>query len=602
MTTPPSKRPRTTIIAFTFDLKHSRANLTAPRNDRSKSEQGFVAVATALLMIVLLLFAALGIDVAMWMVRSAQLQRTADAAALAAVVRMPRFAAAEQSAKEVAAKNKIDPSMVKVERIAGRNRELRVTVTDPHSKSFFGKILRSEVAITRSSRAEFVSQIELGSKLNALGTGNLPTGIAGVGWAPGGADQKFWLAVNGKCTPKEDGDRFASAFEGNRTATNSTCGAPIGGTAMTNVEFPGDYSVEKRPAYGYTVEIPCPIADEDPCSVPRTENVKVEAYNPYFDPSNLGLDRNTVDGVAEYDLFGYSAFNTNFRIYDPQGNSIPAEPDVTFPTCIIEGCIAQGIPNDWYSLFTIPISVGYGKFRVEVSTEYGTTTSFGSNAFSLVAYNQGAGRVPCSGGSCPTLSGERSMSVYANASAAGSTDFYLAKLAPARYFRGKRVQVLLWDPGEGAQSLQIIQPDGSPAALKFRTWNPGLSDPNGSAAKVLDYNRRAGITGGPLHEINVAGLVSALPPAEQPPWLVTPFSTLGPERAGTSTYNGRLLSIELNVPTNYGCVPASSPCQEIALPDDGWWKIRYTTSGAVSDRTTWSVQLLGDPVHLVKNP
>jgi Putative Flp pilus-assembly TadE/G-like len=587
------------------EIEHGQPRLRpAPEN----SERGFVAVATALLMVILVLFAALGIDVAMWMVRSSQLQRTADAAALAAVVRMPRIALAEQLAKEVAAKNKIDPNMVQVERIAGRNREIRVTITDPHSKSFFGKMLRNEVSITRSSRAEFVSQIELGSKLNALGTGNLPTGDPlQPGWAPGGTDQKFWLAVNGKCTPKEDGDRFASAFEGNRlAATGSFCGAPVGGTAMSNQEYPGDYLLTNRPAYGYTVEIPCPIANEDPCSLPRTDDVKIEAYNPHFDPSNLGIDRNTVDGALEYDKFGYSTFKTYFRIYDTEGSSIAGALDAVFRACAIEGCAAEALAgtlpgnNEWYSLFTIPISVGYGKFRVEVATgetNPATPYSFGSNAFSLVAYNQSAGRIPCSGPTCPTLSGERSMSVYANASAAGATDFYLAKLAPARYFRGKRVQVLLWDPGEGAESIQIIQPDTAPAALKFRTWNPGLSDPNGDLNKAKDYNRKSGTTAGPDHEIDVGGLVSGLIPGDMPSWPIA-------ERAGTSTYNGRLLSIELNVPTTYGCTPPTfSPCQEAALPDDGWWKIRYKTAATgVSDRTTWSVQLLGDPVHLVKNP
>jgi hypothetical protein len=561
-----------------------------------KTEHGFVAVATALLMVILVLFAALGIDVAMWMVRASQLQRTADAAALAAVVRMPRFTVAEQLAKEVAAKNKIDPSMVTVERIAGRNREIRVTITDPHTTSFFGKMLRNETSLSRSSRAEFVSQIELGSKLNALGTGDRREPLQ-PGWAPGGTDQKFWLAVNGRCTPKEDGDRFASQFEGNRSVTNSTCIADPGGTAMKNLEFTGRYIDTDRPAYGYTVEISCPNANEDPCSLPRTEAVLVDVYNPYYDPSNLGIDRNTVDGVAEYDLFGYSSFTTTFRIYDTEGLPIPLNPDRPFSTCPILGCVAEGWPNDtWHRLFTIPVSAGYGKFRVEVSTGTDEPYSYGSNAFSLVAYNQSAGLAPCIGTGCPTLSGERSMSVYANAAAAGTTDFYLAKLAPARYFRGKRIQVLLWDPGEGAESLQIIQPDGQPAPLKFRTWNPGLEDPNGDLAKADDYNRKNGLTSGLDHAINVDGVVGALPPGEKPPW---PAS----ERAGTSTYNGRLLSVELTVPTTYGCAPVPvSPCTETALPDDGWWKIRYKTAGAVSDRTTWSVQLLGDPVHLVKNP
>jgi Putative Flp pilus-assembly TadE/G-like len=580
----------------TLSLTNTRTNQA--QNSVCKTEHGFVAVATALLMVILVMFAALGIDVAMWMVRSAQLQRTADAAVLAAVVRMPQFSAAEQIAKDVAAKNKIAPGMVQVERIPGRNREIRVTVTDPNSKSFFGKMLRNEVSIKRSARAEFVSQIELGSKLNALGTGNLGTGIAGVGWAPGGLDQKFWLAVNGYCTAKEDGDRFASAFEGNRTSTTSTCDAPVGGTAMNNLEFPGDYAVLKRPAYGYTVEIPCPNANEDPCSIPRSDNVVVEVYNPYFDPSNLGIDRNTVNGVTEYDLFGYSTVTTNFRIYDPEGNPVTGNPDVPFGTCPIAGCAAAD--NSWRFLFNIPTSSGYGKFRIEVSTKFGEVNSYGSNAFSLVAYNSLTGRVPCTGATCPTMSGERAMSVYANASGGGATDFYLAKLAPARYFRGKRVQVLLWDPGEGAEALQIIRPDDLPAPLKFRTWTPSLEDPNGDKDKDDDYNRIEGITSGLDHKISVAGLVTSLAPGDQPPWLQPPNSPL--ERAGVSTFNGRLLSIELTVPTNYGCTPVPGPCQETALPDDGWWKIRYTTAGAVSDRTTWSVQLLGDPVHLVKNP
>ena len=550
-------------------------------------------------MVVLVLFAAIGIDVAMWMVRSAQLQRTADAAALAAVVRMPRFSAAEQIAKEVAAKNKIAPEMVTVERLPGRNREIRVTIKDDHTKSFFGKMIRNETSIKRSSRAEFVSQIELGSKLNALGTGNLP------GFAPDGGPQKFWLAINGYCTPKEDGDRFASAFEGTRSATASTCAAPVGKSAMKNVEFPGDYTVTHRPAYGYTVEIPCPNVGEDPCTAVRPDDVLVDAYNPFFDPSNLNLDRNTVDGVAEYDLFGYSAVTTNFRLYNGEGETIPGNPDKPFGTCDVNvGCPAG--TNDWLNLFTIPTAAGYGKFRVEVSTEFGQPNSFGSNVFSLIAYNASdpVARQRCIGPTCPTLSGERSMSVYANASAAGATDFYLAKLAPARYFRGKRVQVLLWDPGEGAQSIQIIRPDGTPtgtpAQLKYRTWNPGLEDPNGAPDKVKDYNRKSGFTTSP-HAIDVSGAVSTLPVGEQPRWLVAPY--LATDRAGTSTYNGRLLSIELTVPTNYGCAAVPGPCQEAPLPDDGWWKIRYTTSGvAVSDRTTWSVQLLGDPVHLVKNP
>ena len=71
----------------------------APSNER-----GFVAVTTALLLVILLLFMAMAIDVAIWFYRGAQLQRTADAAALAGVTRMPKFDSAETVAKDIAAK------------------------------------------------------------------------------------------------------------------------------------------------------------------------------------------------------------------------------------------------------------------------------------------------------------------------------------------------------------------------------------------------------------------------------------------------------------------------------------------------------------------
>jgi Putative Flp pilus-assembly TadE/G-like len=570
-----------------------------------RSEDGFVAVATALLSVVLIVFCALAIDVAVFLVRAQQLQRTADAAALSAVVKMPRFPAAEALAKEIGAKNRIAPEMITVEQIPGKDRDLRVTVRDPHVSTFFGKLFRKDISIERSARSQYVAQVELGSKLNALGTGNLP------GLGPGGPSdtQKFWLAINGYCTPKEDGDRFASAFEGTKTPASSGCGiTPVGVThPMNNLEYPGDYTVTKRPAYAYTVTIPCPVSGQDPCTTNRTTDVKVAVYNPYFDPSNKSLDRNLVNPSTEPALFDTVAITTTFAIYNDQGMPVSGTAPTDFGTCTdhYDGCTADTPPNpnQWIDLFTIPASEGPGKFRVEVSTLAGQATSFGANVFSLLAYNAGSTVSLCIGPTCPTVSGTRSMSVYANA-AVGVTDFSLAKLSPAEYFRGKRIQVLLWDPGEGAQSIQILNQDGTPVSAKYRTWNPGLGDSGGLAGKTADYNVVQGTTVPAVipadgHKIDVGGLVVPGSPSS-PPWLApagTPYSP----RAGDSLYNGRMLSMEIDIPTTYGCVPSVSPCQEAPLTDDGWWKIRYTTAGAVTDRSTWSVQLLGDPVHLVRD-
>ena len=573
-------------------------------------ENGFVAVATALLSLILIMFCALAIDVAVFLVRGQQLQRTADAAALSAVVKMPRFPAAETLAKEIGAKNRIAPEMIKVDQIPGRDRDLRVTVKDAHVSTFFGKLFRQDVSIQRSARAQYVAQVELGSKLNALGTGNL----ANLGPGGVGTTQKFWLAINGYCTPKEDGDRFASAFEGTKTPTSSRCAiAPVGTThPMNNLEYPGDYDVTKRPAYAYTVTIPCPAAGQDPCTTARTTDVNVAVYNPYYDPSNTSLDRNLVNPSTEPALFDSVAITTTFAIYNDQGIAVAGTAPTNFGTCPdhYDGCAVPTatVPNGWISLFTIPATEGPGKFRIEVATLSADparvadpqTASFGANIFSLIAYNAGSALGPCTTSNCPTVSGTRSMSVYANAGV-GATDFSLAKLAPAEYFRGKRVQVLLWDPGEGAQLSQILDQNDTPIEARFRTWNPGLGDPDPD--KTRDYNVVPDSTdSSDGHKINVGGLVTSGPTA--PPWLATTPAnpTAYSPRSGNSLYNGRMLSMEIDIPTKYGCVIGVSPCQEEPLADGGWWKIRYTTAGAaVTDRSTWSVQLLGDPVHLVRD-
>ena len=57
-----------------------------------------------------------------------------------------------------------------------------------------------------------------------------------------------------------------------------------------------------------------------------------------------------------------------------------------------------------------------------------------------------------------------------------------------------------------------------------------------------------------------------------------------------SVFNSRLLEITVDLT---GYAPPS---------DNNWWKIYYNfNSGtAVTDRTTWSARILGDPVHLVE--
>jgi hypothetical protein len=56
-------------------------------------------------------------------------------------------------------------------------------------------------------------------------------------------------------------------------------------------------------------------------------------------------------------------------------------------------------------------------------------------------------------------------------------------------------------------------------------------------------------------------------------------------------YNGCWLSIDISVPTTY------------TAPQSGWWKITYTmgtgSTDMSTDLTTWQVNILGNPVHLI---
>ena len=54
-------------------------------------------------------------------------------------------------------------------------------------------------------------------------------------------------------------------------------------------------------------------------------------------------------------------------------------------------------------------------------------------------------------------------------------------------------------------------------------------------------------------------------------------------------YNGLWLRVRISIPTTYSCTT------------DCWWTVKYDfgAGGFPTDRTVWSLQVVGDPVHLV---
>jgi hypothetical protein len=143
---------------------------------------------------------------------------------------------------------------------------------------------------------------------------------------------------------------------------------------------------------------------------------------------------------------------------------------------------------------------------------------------------------------CPKVYAKDYMSVYALAN--GAANFFLAEIGPEH--KGKKVQIQLWDAAEGAQELRIQRPTGT------NTWTEQAFD---------WYSDCSGCTGTNVTSIPVSSY----------------------------NFNNRLVTIEIQLPANY-TPPA----------DNAWWRIYYLYGSNATDRTTWSVNILGDPVHLVE--
>jgi hypothetical protein len=163
-------------------------------------------------------------------------------------------------------------------------------------------------------------------------------------------------------------------------------------------------------------------------------------------------------------------------------------------------------------------------------------------------------------GSCPQIHGVEDISIFANQSGS-QADFYLAQIDPVH--AGKTMAVDLFDPGEGAQSIQILDPNGAVTDFNW-AWTTACSPPTPPT----------GGCSGSGTSLNVSGTGTQ------------PYTNL----ASTSKYNDRTVTLNIPLPTNYTAKYGNKV----------WWKIRYkTSSSSVTDRTTWSVKILGDPVHLV---
>ena len=577
----------------------------------------------ALSIFVLMGMMALVIDVSWYWSNTLRIQRAADAAALAGAVWLPGdVTSAYSTARQEATKNgytggggvTVTPIQDSLAPGGTDPRQLNVTVTAPVNTFFMRIFGLPTLNATRTSKAEFVQPVPMGSPLNyygisclipqhasvafpipacaAAGNSNGDSGVAEAGGGPQLGSQGFWGVVFQRGGDARNGDAFSPLEISN------------GGGWVSNSNPPNPQGNFQPQGYTYTVELPSGgnvyLFDPEFCEVGEGGNGQFGVGDQYTGQGPTvptGSPKSTTVVTTYWNLFNTN--NTDFTVADdylavPQ--KISSDGFQTDQSKNLLGEYVWGTPartgardcgsdaehNKWFTLATgLPV----GKYRLQVTTTNVDTTLGSGGTVALPSQPSdiaGAANrfgIEVTGGGNPRVYGEGLMAAYNNLPA-GTQLFYLAQIDMRN--AGKTAVINLYDPGDvgGGAWLRIMSPDGNQYRAANLDWT-SVSKADGSAGPFGS---------GTCIQTNTAAH-SNTPPAGCPN-----------VNGGGSQYDGHWLTITVPIPQGYGTVVPSTggsigltPAGE---PGAGWWKIEYTVNGG-NDTTTWQVSIRGNPVHLV---
>ena len=142
----------------------------------------------------------------------------------------------------------------------------------------------------------------------------------------------------------------------------------------------------------------------------------------------------------------------------------------------------------------------------------------------------------------------------------GTQKFYLAQVDKTA--AGKTIEIDLFDPGDvgGNATLKVLSPYNN--AQSYATFSYS-TDANCRVRRAATSRRAM------LARLSTDHIKTAV--------------------NGSSSFNNTWLKLLVKVQTDYGTSP---------LWQGGWWQIEYNV-GSGNDTTTWQVNILGNPVHLI---
>ncbi|MCZ7526009.1 MAG: hypothetical protein M5U14_06270 [Acidimicrobiia bacterium] len=223
----------------------------------------------------------------------------------------------------------------------------------------------------------------------------------------------------------------------------------------------------------------------------------------------------------------------------------------------------------WVTVCTVVDPVP-GTYLLQVTT---ATKADGSPAPAGGGHNRFALRTHLEGdlaGGGTSMFGDGRMAIYANAPTANTT-FFLARVHPGA--SGRTLNLLFYDtgdaPGDSTGTLTVLPPVEATV------------DPAGGGAVPLT---------------TFAGCTYTAPPGNSagPPFGADTATGVGCSVSGVSSsrYNGQWVHWRVPIPDGYQC--------DLGSPFGCWLRINFSFTGRVTDTTTWTAYLDGNPVRLVE--
>ncbi len=583
------------------------SRVSKSRPGRRRDERGYAAILVAVFAAALLApLGAISVDVSRWYVEVQRVQNAADAAATAGVTFLPDdFASARATAITVAGRNGYPVSATAQVSVAVGDKptQLVVTITSTIGNAFGAAFNAGLAHITRSATADYNGPAPMGSPCNTFG--NEPTGSSSdvdrgpsgsvISVPPGGAvctsNPQFWGAIAGPDTPKGNGDEYMT-----RTCTSGNDGC----TGTTNDEFDPHgyfYIVRVTPA---AVGTPVTVQLYDPSWVANGDNCEVAPNNSSNTLQNNMNNYTTVDGSTRYaqsantfctgDVDNTTSgtdypITTSYDLRQPTDtyNPVNGSPITScakqYPgylsSAVTTAALRSGnaayndqlakVYHQWVPLCTFTPSQA-GDYYLQVRTNValgGSSDGQGGFTGNNNVYNQSgddnsvhgdgnnrfAIRVKGAPAASVSVSGWQHMSIYANYSGANTT-FNLVRVIPAA--ATKTLVIGFFDVGDAANpgTIQVLPPTDS-------NLSGAISGCVGS-----------GVVNGALTNCQLNNVSNG------------------------SGWNGKSEFVRIPIPSTYTCTADQ--------PGGCWFRLQVSFPGGVNDTTTWTAQITGDPIRLIK--